>query len=376
MRLDEVRELKRSLGDGATAPTAQAADPTTGGPAPATVFFGIVPSDREDGYRLAVRLTATDEHTLAYVEALRDRVGDDIDVRRVGEVRALAVTRTEDAAGDSGAYRASAADPGHDGTTNPAGPPTDPADPGESGEGGAAVAPEDLQKRLRPLIRGASVAHEKVTAGTLGAFVTLAGDDATYVLSNSHVLADSGRGAVGDRVLQPGPYDGGGADDVIGHLAKSVPLDPDNPNVVDCALAKLDDGIDVDLEGLDGALVGVADAAEVREEVRKIGRTTAISTGRVSAVEVDGVPIGYEIGVLTFDDQVEIEGVGDSFSAGGDSGSLIYVPSNHHGIGLLFAGSETGGPGGNGLTYANPLTVVLEKLGATLKTAIAAPPPE
>lgn len=359
MRLDEVRELKRFLAADSTTPSAQAADPTTGGPAPATVFFGIAPSDREDGYRLAVRLIATDDETLAYVEALRLRVGDDIDVRRVGAVRALASTRTE------GTPAPTAADPGDDGTTHP-GDPTDPNDPGDPGDGGTAVTPADLQKRLRPLVRGASVAHEKVTAGTLGAFVTLVDDDATYVLSNSHVLADSGRGAIGDRVMQPGPYDGGGDDDVIGLLATSVPLDPDNPNVVDCALAKLGDGVEVDLTGLDGALAGVADAADVRDNVQKIGRTTAITTGRVSAVEVDGVPIGYEIGTLIFDDQVEIEGIDDPFSAGGDSGSLVYVADTHHGVGLLFAGSETGGPGGHGLTYANPLAEVLDRLGATL----------
>jgi hypothetical protein len=225
-----------------------------------------------------------------------------------------------------------------------------------------------LQQRLRPLVRGASVAHEAVTAGTIGAFVRVAGADATYVLSNNHVLANSDRGRPGDRVMQPGPYDGGGDDDVIGQLAKAVPLDPAGNNVVDAAIAELGGDIEIDLAGFDGALAGVVDAAEVREPVRKIGRTTAITEGRVTAIEVDQVPIGYEIGTLRFDDQVEIEGVDAPFSAGGDSGSLIYAPSDHHGIGLLFAGSETGGPGGHGLTYANPLAAVLDALGVTLVT--------
>jgi len=40
-----------------------------------------------------------------------------------------------------------------------------------------------------------------------------------YILSNSHVLADEGTGAVGDRVIQPGKYDGGAAPgDVIAEL--------------------------------------------------------------------------------------------------------------------------------------------------------------
>jgi hypothetical protein len=352
MRLDEVRELKRALSARGEGVAPAAVDPSTGGPAPATVFFGVVPSDREDGYRLAVRLTATDDETLAWVEALRERIGDDVDVRRVGEVRALT-----SAAAESGDMTAAAADPGTI-VTRPGRPPTEPPD----------VTPEQLQQRLRPLIRGASVAHEDVTAGTIGAFVRLADDDATYVLSNNHVLANSSRGRPGDRVMQPGPYDGGGDDDVIGQLARAVPLDRSGTNVVDAALAKLEPDVEVDLEGFDGALTGVVDVAELREPVRKIGRTTAITDGRVTAVEVDQVPIGYEIGTLVFDDQIEIEGVDAPFSAGGDSGSLIYEPGSHGGVGLLFAGSETGGPGGHGLTYANPLPAVLEALGATLST--------
>ncbi len=48
--------------------------------------------------------------------------------------------------------------------------------------------------------------------------------------------------------------------------------------------------------------------------------------------------------------------------ARGDSGSLVYREDGVA-LGLLFAGSETGGANGTGLTYCNPIGTVLERLG-------------
>ncbi len=56
---------------------------------------------------------------------------------------------------------------------------------------------------------------------------------------------------------------------------------------------------------------------------------------------------------------------GTPFSRGGDSGSLVYR-ADGVALGLLFAGSETGGENGNGLTYLNPIDAVLDALGARL----------
>ena len=49
------------------------------------------------------------------------------------------------------------------------------------------------------------------------------------------------------------------------------------------------------------------------------------------------------------------------FSAGGDSGSLI-VGADRRAVALLFAGSDQGGANGQGLTYANPIYTVLDRL--------------
>ena len=60
----------------------------------------------------------------------------------------------------------------------------------------------------RPTPCGVSVAHYNVSAGTLGCLVELP-DKTRCILSNSHVLAEQNRARKGDRILQPGPHDGG-----------------------------------------------------------------------------------------------------------------------------------------------------------------------
>ena len=78
------------------------------------------------------------------------------------------------------------------------------------------------------------------------------------------------------------------------------------------------------------------------------------------------IVLSYDIGNLRFDNQIEIECTGTkAFSDGGDSGSLIF-DEGHLGVGLLFAGGDSGGSNDKGLTYANPLKAVLDALKVNL----------
>jgi hypothetical protein len=143
---------------------------------------------------------------------------------------------------------------------------------------------------------------------------------------------------------------------------------------VDAALAATDEGIEIDADRL-RALVGSKDrrlaglGPEFLDEgtvVYKIGRTTGATRGRVTAFDLDNVVVNYDVGNLRFDGQIEIEGTGTRpFSDGGDSGSLI-VNAAMEAVALLFAGSESGGKNGMGLTFANPIHAVLQALNATL----------
>jgi hypothetical protein len=60
----------------------------------------------------------------------------------------------------------------------------------------------------RPVPIGVSTGHPDITAGTIGARVKDS-DGNIYALTNNHVYADENRASIGDKVLQPGAFDGG-----------------------------------------------------------------------------------------------------------------------------------------------------------------------
>ena len=229
-----------------------------------------------------------------------------------------------------------------------------------------------FQGDSRPLIIGSSIAHMDVTAGTLGAFVTKNG--IPYVLSNNHVLANENAATVGDTVLQRSPADGG----VVGKqdaavLSEWIPLNIAGPTPVDAAIAelKLSDFDPSVLRGVrDGKnakLAGLATGTHVGT-VYKLGRTTNSTVGKITALDMDNIVVTYAPGNVQFNDSIEIESSGaEPFSDGGDSGSLI-LNEQMEAIGLLYAGTETGGANGLGLTYAHHLNLVLNNFGVQLMT--------
>ena len=332
---EQLRELARDLAERYGAVMASSVGPDDGTPSEAvrapTLSLGLAPTE-DGGHTVAVRYRLGVPAARAVVRKVAAEAGDGADVRRTGRIRTLSDVR-------------------------PRPPVVSARSLGETG-------------RVRPLRPGVSVANVDVTAGTLGAFVAdPAAGGSTFVLSNWHVLAGSAQAAPGDVVVQPGPADGGrAARDRIGTLARWSPLVAGEPHRVDAAIALLDDGVETDPTYPVGR-VTTTTAPRGGEQVAKVGRTTSLTHGRVSAIELDDVLVGYgdDLGVLSFDGQVEVESTGDGpFSRGGDSGALVYREDGVA-LGLLFAGSETGGPDGSGLTYVNPVDAVLEALGVTLR---------
>jgi hypothetical protein len=315
---DNARELKSSiLSMIGRVPSAQLA-----GEAPRRLWVavGLTPVER-GRFRVAVRLERDADRVA--VPALTGAARNEIDVRVIGRVHALSSPATR-------------------------------------------WSPRVLQRRQRPLRPGLSVGHPAVTAGTMGGFVRTA--EGLAILSNNHVLAAGNAASAGDAVLQPGPADRGMTADRVATLHAFEPLRPAASNRVDAALATLDRDLTAEPGDLPG---GPLDTAVVHhleidpdEHVEKVGRTTGHTRGLISAVEVDGVAVQYDDSVHTFDDQVEIVGRSGAFSAGGDSGSVIWRTRDRAPLGLLFAGSTTGGSGGTGVTFANPLGTVLEVLRA------------
>lgn len=302
-----------------------------------TIAIGVAHARPE--YRLAVRVQRPELMTSALVERIVDKARGEADVRMIGRIDKRPAGRARRAA-----PRQAVPD---------------------------AVA--WYQANTRPLLIGASVGHVSVTAGTITAFVTRAGR--TCILSNNHVLANEDQASAGDWILQRAKYDGGRQPgERIARLSYWVRLKARAGNMVDAALADLEPGIAFDpsrlrglVDGRDATLAGVAPAfIDEGEVVYKTGRTTGATKGRVTAFDLDNVVVNYDAGNLRFDNQIEIEGVGErGFSDGGDSGSLI-VNGGMKAVALLFAGGDSGGSNGRGLTFANPIGQVLDDLKATL----------
>lgn len=225
------------------------------------------------------------------------------------------------------------------------------------------------QRRTRPLTIGSSIGHFAITAGTLGAFVKCSETKEICILSNNHVLADEGRGKRGDDVLQQGAIDGGMRPaSRVASLGRFVRFGPRGIHYVDAAIAPLDDEMEYYADHMRSSPASTLSGArastiEPDDEVWKVGRTTGYTRGIVTAIELDEVWVGFDIGDVRFDDQIEIENPRGPFSAGGDSGSLI-VDTDGKACALLFAGGRDAS--GRDLTYANPIKSVFEALNVTL----------
>ena len=224
------------------------------------------------------------------------------------------------------------------------------------------VKPEvtPLVKR-KPIESGFSVGHVKITAGTLGAIVKK--DGKLYLLSNSHVLANSGKGKAGDKIVYPGPDDDGkAATDWIATLSEAVPFTKggDFVNKVDAALAQVrDERIGDLLFKIAAAKLPLATIAPKRGMiVTKRGRTTGATKGKI--IDIDfRIQINYPgVGKLGFTNQVLCE----RYTDGGDSGSLVIDTASGKIVGLHFAGAEEG-------SVFNPIAAVRDALSFSFTSA-------
>jgi hypothetical protein len=228
-------------------------------------------------------------------------------------------------------------------------------------ESGRIIRHIDPKQRFRPVQPGCSIGYadptgQTIMAGTLGAIVTDGADQ--FLLSNNHVLADQNNLPIGSPIFQPGLLDHGrNPTDRVADLSQFVPLSLSG-NTVDCAIAKVDDPKSVSNKVLQiGAPSGTV-AAALGLAVQKFGRTTSYTKGTITSIHTS-VQVGYEMGTLTFSDQIIIAGDnGSAFSNAGDSGSLI-LDMNNQAVGLLFAGSTA-------TTIANPIANVLAALNVKL----------
>ena len=332
MKIESVRDLKLELAREVFAPLVRDALERVRAPRlgamPASsplqrVALGIARGSAPGEYAIAVRLQEQSPLLQSFVARIVERVGREVDISFVGRLKAF----------DS----------------------INPADPAS------------LRQLCRPLLIGCSLAHVAFTAGTLGLIAQHRKTGRAVIVSNSHVLAQGGLAKVGDAINQPGPIDGGGANDHVGALLDFAPFRPSGGNLVDAAIAVTDDTIAITpnfIAGLGAITVPTDDGATPLlpgAKVFKLGRTTGLTQGTVTAIEVDDIAVDYDTGPLVFDDQIEITGVpGTPFSDAGDSGSLV-IDEQLRAIGLIFCGNAAAMDGA-GLTFANHLPKVMSAL--------------
>ncbi|MGR9272879.1 hypothetical protein ACU8OQ_36995 (plasmid) [Rhizobium leguminosarum] len=204
---------------------------------------------------------------------------------------------------------------------------------------GEVVPQENVQNS--PLQSGFSVGHKDIEAGTLGAVVRKGRKQ--FLLSNSHVLANSGLASLGDAILYPGFADGG-ADptNVVAKLSAFSPFTVGNnsfTNTVDAALAEIDASQQVDVDSeIWTAATPLKVATPARDMVvKKRGRTTGDTQSIVRDVDFRVLVKYPGVGVVGFSGQV----LCDTYTASGDSGALV-VSDEGAVVGLHFSGSPKG----------------------------------
>lgn len=205
-------------------------------------------------------------------------------------------------------------------------------------------------------------------SGTLGSMVQDQSSN-QYILSNNHVLADTNKAKPGELIVQPGLVDTSEPctqtpSDAVATFSRTVKIKFSGKNTIDAAIAAVDPG-DVSPDILNiGPIASSVVTATPGMAVQKMGRSTCLTTGTISAVSVNA-KVNYSFTgkkIAKFINQIAISG--EDFSEAGDSGSLIVTQDScPQAVGLLFADGENDGAP---LTIANPISAVLSQLNVTM----------
>ena len=227
--------------------------------------------------------------------------------------------------------------------------------------------------------------------GTLGSLVVRGSTQ--YILSNTHVLArsDLSPATGGDPIIQPGLVDANCSKTqatTVANLSQFYNLETGTAPKIDAAIAQVVSG-DVSTTGAIDYLGATTDssgvpvpgapragsgvAAAINMAVAKSGRSTGLTCSTVFSTSTT-TSVQYQRGCgtgttfsVTYTNQVDV--TGGSFSAQGDSGSLIVTQSTADPVALLYAGSDTDSVG-------NPASAVLNffKSGANSLTFVGGGP--
>jgi hypothetical protein len=202
---------------------------------------------------------------------------------------------------------------------------------------------------------------EYTIVGTLGALVTdRAGNGQVMGLTTFHAACVDDAWSVGDEMVHPSRVDSGvRPGDMVGTLCRAaLSGSVDGAAVLLTPKRSYRPSI-VDIGAVTGSVVATRGTV-----VRKRGRTTGLTTGRITSVDAT-VLTDYRdgLGVRVLRDQLRIEVVGGGVMGDyGDSGAAVVDPDNRV-VGLYVAGNPSGT-----VAFASPIGKVLDELDVDLIT--------
>lgn len=209
-----------------------------------------------------------------------------------------------------------------------------------------------VKSQQSPIESGYSIGGAEAT-GTLGAVVKRGSK--YFLLSNSHVIAESGLAKIGDKVIYPGRDDLDGADPhVVGVLSQFVPFKTTAlVNLVNAALAQVNPdaaaNLDFSIEGAKTPLATIAPAIGMNIVMQ--GRTSGVSTGAVKCTTFTYSLDYPNVGTIGFTNQV----LCTKYAEPGDSGALVVDEATGKIVGLHCGGAPN-------FSFFNPISAVVDAL--------------
>lgn len=203
-------------------------------------------------------------------------------------------------------------------------------------------------------------------SGTLGCRLKAKDGSGYFALSNNHVFAQNNQKTPGTRIMQPSSgelqilcqcIDANEIGTLFAFKSIDFSLDFNQPNRIDAAIMKTTtDYVSRSTlpDGYGTPRKYTIKVPQLGMNVMKYGRTSGFTKGRIVALN-SFIPVSSPDGVALYAGQITVRGVGGTFAAPGDSGSLV-VDGDRFPLGLLFAG-------GGQIVHLNPIQEVLDEFG-------------
>lgn len=234
---------------------------------------------------------------------------------------------------------------------------------GNVGPGLPSAAPPRQDNRWKakweiPPRRGASIGVDTNAPSTftLGCLVVTKDNKLCILTTNLDSLAGPG-----ENIVHPGPADGGNSsydEDVIGTVTARVDIKTDQPNKAAGLLARTRYDKVSPLSRSGVTLEPTPIMPAINMVVRKEGRTTLLTRGRVGAVNV-----GTRVAIAG-NQHAQFEGTfhvsGDNefrFSEPGDSGAIVIDETTSRPVGMIIGLTD------GGVTVVMPLERIIQELG-------------